>query len=263
MIGAFQEELARHQERQEALLETFFNALTDEPSTESLSKTSPARRKRLRARYERARVENARRLKEAKTKPQRRFSYPIPVLKPVEELSHPRDLNPCGYVFLNPENLHPYSDIQTSIDTAVKKAGVARFTMHTIRHLATTVLLDITGGDLDLVKNIVGWSDRAMVQIYGHLGVRHMKAFDTFDRLVREASETTNRASPPAVTLSEIPKPKPSRPSDTPQPEESRSNISQAEPHKADLPRSSDTPQPTPRTPGLSDMWEALGGLPN
>jgi len=181
MMSETETALQEHQAQQERWLNDLFVSLTTkQPNAHDLM---------MRARYERALQFNEERRKKARAS-KSPYKKPIPNLKPREQVRSIHDLNPSGYLFLNSINLHPFTDIQEALDTAIKKAGIKRFTIHTIRHLSTTVLLDLTGGDVHLVQRIVGWSDHTMIQVYGHLGHRHIKTFATFGALVKKTKNS-------------------------------------------------------------------------
>lgn len=80
-------------------------------------------------------------------------------------------------IFINPRTRKPITDVRRKLTNSCKKLGIPRFTLHHIRHLATTVLLEYTNGDRDLVKRIIGWSSMEMVDRYGHIGSRAIPAF--------------------------------------------------------------------------------------
>lgn len=86
------------------------------------------------------------------------------------------------HIFINPLTRKPIKGIGKTLETACKKTGVPRFTMHHMRHLATTVLLECTNGDRDLVKRIIGWSNMDMIDRYGHVGNRAIPAFEKMNK---------------------------------------------------------------------------------
>lgn len=89
------------------------------------------------------------------------------------------------HVFVDPKTKKPYASIKTSLNTAIKKAGAPQFSFHHLRHATTTFLLQVTGGDRDLVQRLVGWCNQAMVERYGHVGERSEKAFSDFNKLLK------------------------------------------------------------------------------
>ena len=104
--------------------------------------------------------------------------------------------NTTPFVFINKRTGKPFVKIQKGLNRASERAGIPRYTMHHIRHLATTILFDLTGGDYHMVKNIIGWSDKAMADRYGHLGIRHVGTFDQFNSLIENhITETAGLAS--------------------------------------------------------------------
>ena len=86
------------------------------------------------------------------------------------------------YIFINPKSGEPQKSLRKALRTACKKAGIEPFTMHHMRHLATTVLLELTNGDRDLVKRIIGWANMDMVDRYGHIGDRAIPAFEKLNQ---------------------------------------------------------------------------------
>ena len=95
-----------------------------------------------------------------------------------------REHNGSSFIFVNPATGLPLKDVRKSLTTACRQAGVERFTMHHMRHLATTVLLEETNGDRDLVKRVIGWSSMDMIERYGHIGHRAMPAFQSINARV-------------------------------------------------------------------------------
>ena len=61
--------------------------------------------------------------------------------------------------------------------------------MRYVRHLAVTVLLDITNGDVDKVSRIVGLSRELIHDRYGHLCDRAEQDYDVFNDLVSKRAQ--------------------------------------------------------------------------
>jgi len=209
MLSELVDLLDKHIQSRDTMLQNWFDRLTN-PSRKNHNQAV--------AQYQRAlALLDQRRQKRDSVK--YRYRLPIPTLPPIKQITCREDLNPEGYLFLNPKYLIPYRNVQFAIDSAIKKAGIKRFTMHIIRHLATTVLLDLTNGDLDLVQKVIGWSNQTMLQIYGHIGHRHIKTFANFDSLL----ERTRKGMKP--------EPKSENPEPSPQIRLLPSPIPEVEPH--------------------------------
>lgn len=71
------------------------------------------------------------------------------------------------YVFINPETNKPYTDIKKSFNTVVKKANIANFRFHDLRHTVATRMVE-SGADLLVVKEILGHSDIKTTMRYAH-----------------------------------------------------------------------------------------------
>lgn len=95
-----------------------------------------------------------------------------------------RENSDSSFIFVNPVTGKPLKDIRKSLTTACQLAGIERFTMHHMRHLATTALLEETNGDRDLVKRVIGWSSMEMIERYGHIGHRAIPAFESLNARV-------------------------------------------------------------------------------
>jgi integrase len=106
-------------------------------------------------------------------------------IEELEALLHFQSGTREGFIFLNPRTGKPMVCIKRALVNACKRSGVPRFTMHHVRHLATTVLLEATNGDRDLVRRIIGWSSMAMVDRYGHVGNRAFSAFANVERMLK------------------------------------------------------------------------------
>lgn len=103
------------------------------------------------------------------------------VLQEYQESTH----NPTEFLLLNPLG-RPIRDMQNSIDNACKAAGVPRITLHILRHLAITTLMDITESNVNLVSEITGASMEVIKKHYDHhgFGERYQTTFKGFDNLI-------------------------------------------------------------------------------
>lgn len=191
MLSELESLIEREREVRDTMLARWFERLTDEQH--------PEHRETVR-KYERILGILAKRRKQ-KALAKAAYLLPIPELPLVKDLSSPQDLNPERFLFLNPTNLLPYKSIQFALNTAIKKSGIKHFTMHVIRHLATTLLLDITGGDVDLVQRIIGWSNKTMIQVYGHIGHRAIDTFERFDSLLEKSRGDKHTPKPTHIRL--------------------------------------------------------------
>ena len=115
----------------------------------------------------------------------KREGIPTPLMpKTKAALNVLRELNDSSFIFVNPATGMPLKDIRKSLTTACRQAGVERFTMHNIRHLTTTVLLEETNGGRDLVKRVFEWHNMAMIDRYGQIGHRAIPAFESINARV-------------------------------------------------------------------------------
>jgi integrase len=101
----------------------------------------------------------------------------------------------CEYAFPNPETLKPYTHIFQSWNTVRKKAGLADFRIHDLRHSFASFLVN-NGRSLYEVQKILGHTQIKTTQRYAHL------ANDT----LIDASNTAFKALPlqnaiPAATV--------------------------------------------------------------
>lgn len=113
-----------------------------------------------------------------------------PLMEPTKKaLERLRQYSQSDFIFPNPKTGKPYGNIRKALASACERAGVERFTMHTIRHLATTALLEETDGDRDLVARVIGWSNPDMIDRYGHIGNRAISAFGSLEKRLTQNQE--------------------------------------------------------------------------
>ncbi|KAA0259374.1 hypothetical protein FHQ18_00415 [Deferribacter autotrophicus] len=76
--------------------------------------------------------------------------------------------SPFGYVFYNPKTGKPFTDIKKGFTNALKRAGIADFRFHDLRHTFGTYALLMTK-DLRTVQELLGHKDIKMTQRYTHI----------------------------------------------------------------------------------------------
>ena len=90
------------------------------------------------------------------------------------------------------EDGQPYSgDIRKSLASAAKRAGIARFNLHNLRHTFASHLV-MEGIDLPTVQELMGHSSITTTMIYAHLAPEHLKK--AIERLCTRFSNVTNTA---------------------------------------------------------------------
>jgi len=77
------------------------------------------------------------------------------------------------YVFAN-DNGKPYGDIRTGFRKALKRAGIADFRFHDLRHTFASKLV-MNGVDIRTVQTLMGHKDISMTMRYSHLSSAHLK----------------------------------------------------------------------------------------
>lgn len=105
----------------------------------------------------------------------------IPVNRTLQALfqSLPRHIK-SDYVFCD-RNGKPFSDVKKSFNTALKKAGIADFHFHDLRHTFASWMV-MRGASLKAVAEILGHSDIATTQRYAHLSESYkQKAVELLD----------------------------------------------------------------------------------
>lgn len=87
------------------------------------------------------------------------------------------------YVFVNPETGKRYQDIKRSFGTACRKAGLADFRFHDLRHTFASQLV-MNGVDITTVSRLLGHNSLTMTLRYSHLAPNHLQnAVDVLSRL--------------------------------------------------------------------------------
>ncbi|WP_282753958.1 integrase [Desulfuromonas thiophila] len=95
----------------------------------------------------------------------------------------PRNINPAGLVFVNPDTGAKYHDLKRSFATACRRAGIHDFTFHDLRHCFASQLV-MSGVDLTSVSRLLGHASLTMTLRYAHLAPDHLQsAVAVLDRL--------------------------------------------------------------------------------
>jgi integrase len=93
-------------------------------------------------------------------------SRKIPLSKILKDMLSKMSKN-NNYVFVNPKTQKPYTTIQKSFTTIVKKANIKNFRFHDLRHTVATRLVE-KGVDLVVVQEIMGHSKIETTMRYAH-----------------------------------------------------------------------------------------------
>ena len=116
------------------------------------------------------------------------------------------------YLFPNPATGKPYSSFKKVLEKIGHRLELPHFTFHHFRHLATSLLMEISGNE-ERVKKILGWSDNSRVMdLYNHHQDRMTPELETLEQ---RYTQITNHIQPHGETsgarpkLSQIPKEKP------------------------------------------------------
>lgn len=78
------------------------------------------------------------------------------------------------YVFINKVG-QPLGNVRKAFATALKKAGIADFRFHDLRHTAASQMY-MSGLDIKLIKEICGWKTLAILDRYAHLTTEHKRS---------------------------------------------------------------------------------------
>jgi len=102
--------------------------------------------------------------------------------------SMPRGLESV-YVFTDPRTGEPYKSVQTSFETALKRAEIRDFRFHDLRHTFASHLV-MAGVDLTSIRELLGHKSLAMTIRYAHLAPRHKRrAINMLDKVLKSTQE--------------------------------------------------------------------------
>jgi len=103
----------------------------------------------------------------------------------IKVLKHPES----PYVFCN-ESGKPYTNVRTSFDTALKRAGIKDFRFHDLRHTFASHLV-MLWIDLKTVQELLGHKSFSMTLRYSHLSPDHKdRAVDILDSNLSEEKDS-------------------------------------------------------------------------
>ncbi len=93
------------------------------------------------------------------------------------------------YVFTDNKTGEPYKSVQTSFETALKKAEIRDFHFHDLRHTFASHLV-MAGVDLTSVRELLGHKSLAMTIRYAHLAPGHKRrAVNMLDKVLKSTQE--------------------------------------------------------------------------
>jgi integrase len=102
--------------------------------------------------------------------------------------SMPRGLESV-YVFTDPRTGEPYKSVQTSFETALKRAEIRDFRFHDLRHTFASHLV-MAGVDLTSIRELLGHKSLAMTIRYAHLAPGHKRrAVNMLDKVLKSTQE--------------------------------------------------------------------------
>ena len=102
--------------------------------------------------------------------------------------SMPRGLESV-YVFTDPRTGEPYKSVQTSFETALKRAEIRDFRFHDLRHTFAShlVMADV---DLTSIRELLGHKLLTMTIRYAHLAPEHKRrAINMLDKVLKSTQE--------------------------------------------------------------------------
>ncbi len=79
-----------------------------------------------------------------------------------------------SYVFHDPNTGNPYQDVKRSFQTACRRAGIADFHFHDLRHTFASHLV-MAGVDITTVSKLLGHKSLTMTLRYAHLAPNHLQ----------------------------------------------------------------------------------------
>ncbi len=122
------------------------------------------------------------------TKNGKRREIPIDNTLAEEFNSMPRGLESV-YVFTDPRTGEPYKSVQTSFETALKKAEIRNFRFHDLRHTFASHMA-MAGIDLVSVKELLGHKSLSMTIRYAHLAPGHKRrAINMLDKVLKSTQK--------------------------------------------------------------------------
>jgi len=93
------------------------------------------------------------------------------------------------YVFTDPRTGEPYKSVQTSFETALKRAEIRDFRFHDLRHTFASHLV-MAGVDLTSIRELLGHKSLAMTIRYAHLAPGHKRrAINMLDKVLKNTQE--------------------------------------------------------------------------
>ena len=107
------------------------------------------------------------------------------------------------HVFCNLRG-EPYRSFRTAFERAVRKAGLADFTFHDLRHTFASRLV-MRGVDIPTVKELLGHKSIAMTLRYTHLSSDHkQRAVSTLEQISEQSPSNFRNSAPQPTHLADI-----------------------------------------------------------